>query len=178
MPTESLPLRDIHLPLPVGVWPLAAGWWFLIAALVTAIAIIFLLIQRHRRPTALKQALAEVDRLFGSSDISQVQRNQEISLILKKLAVTTYPREDVAGLSGEEWIAWIRNHREGGPLSTQLLAFLMLGPYSARENVMNDQDSFRDEIKILLVALGEARKSSSLKRFVDLIASKRRKPIE
>jgi hypothetical protein len=159
MPTESLPLRDIHLPLPVGIWPLATGWWFLIAALIAVIAIVLHLIQRHRRPTALKQALAEVDRLFGTSEISNVQRNQEISLILKKLAVTTYPREDVAGLSGQEWIKWVRSQLEGGTLSAQLLDFLKLGPYSSKENVIQDQDVFRTEIHALLIAVGSSKVS-------------------
>jgi Domain of unknown function (DUF4381) len=159
MPTESLPLRDIHLPLPVGIWPLATGWWFLIAALIAVIAIVLLLIQRHRRPTALKQALAEVDRLFGTSEISNVQRNQEISLILKKLAVTTYPREDVAGLSGQEWIKWVRSQLEGGTLSAQLMDFLKLGPYSSKENVIQDQDVFRTEIHALLIAVGSSKVS-------------------
>jgi hypothetical protein len=159
MPMESLPLRDIHLPLPVGIWPLAPGWWCLIAALIAAIAIILVLIQRHRRPTALKQALTEVERLLGTSEISNVQRNQEISLILKKLAVTTYPREDVAGLSGQDWITWVRSQVEGGTLSAQLLEFLKLGPYSAKENVIQDPDGFRTEIKALLITVGSSKVS-------------------
>jgi hypothetical protein len=156
MPTESLPLRDIHLPLPVGFWPLAPGWWFLIAALIAVIALVLLLIQLRRRPTALRQALAEVDQLFGTSEISNVQRNQEISLILKKLAVTTYPREDVAGLSGEEWIEWVRSQLEGGTLSAQLLDFLKLGPYSSKEKVIQNQDAFRTEIHALLISVGSS----------------------
>jgi hypothetical protein len=163
MPTESLPLRDIHLPLPVGIWPLAPGWSFLIAALIAVIAVVLLLIQRHRRPTALKQALAEVDRLFGKSEISNVQRNQDISLILKKLAVTTYPREDVAGLSGQEWIEWVRSQLEGETLSAQLLVFLELGPYSSKENVIQDQDAFRTEIHALLIAVGRSKVSLTCK---------------
>ena len=31
MDPELLPLRDLHLPEMVGWWPLAPGWWFLIA---------------------------------------------------------------------------------------------------------------------------------------------------
>ena len=159
MPTESLPLRDIHLPMPVGIWPLAPGWWFLIAALLMAIAVILFLIQRHRRPTALKQALSEVERLLDTSELSNFQRNQEISLILKQLAVTSYPREDVAGLSGREWIEWIRSQSEDGILSSQLLEFLKVGPYSSKENVIQDQTAFRTEINALLIAVGSPKES-------------------
>lgn len=156
---ESLPLRDIHLPLPIGFWPLALGWWCLIAALVAAIAVIIFLIQRHRRPTALKQALVELDRLMTAFEISHVQRNQEISLILKKLAVTTYPREDVAGLSGQEWITWLCSRLEGDTLSDRILEFLKRGPYSAKDDVIQDKDAFRSEIAALLITVGSPKKS-------------------
>ena len=31
MNPEEIPLRDLHLPEMTGWWPLALGWWFLIA---------------------------------------------------------------------------------------------------------------------------------------------------
>ena len=34
MNPESLPLKDIHLPADVPWWPLAPGWWVLLAALL------------------------------------------------------------------------------------------------------------------------------------------------
>lgn len=151
---ESLPLRDIHLPLPIDIWPLASGWWFLIAALLIAIVVFLILIQRHRRPAALKQALKEFDRLFAGDELNPVQRHQEISLILKKLAVTTNPREDVAGLSGQEWILWVRSQVGNGALSDQLLEFLKLGPYSSKEDFIQGKDAFRAEMQALLIAVG------------------------
>ena len=163
MPTESLPLRDIHLPIPVGIWPLAPAWWFLIATLFAVLAVILLQIQRYRRPTALKQALAEVNRLFGSSEISHVQRNQEISLILKKLAVTTNPRENVAGLSGQEWILWVRSQVEGKNLSSQLLEFLSFVPYSKKEDIILNQATFREEIEALVISIGKIKNKSRYK---------------
>ena len=165
MPMESLPLRDIHLPLPIGIWPLAPGWWCLVAALIAAIAVILFLIQRYRKPTALKQALAEMDRLFGMPEISNVQRNQEISLVLKKLAVTTYPREDVAGLAGEEWITWISAQLEGNgaTLSDQLLEFMKLGPYRAKQNIIKNPEDFQREFKSLLISIG-SRKHSLIRK--------------
>ena len=89
--------------------------------------------------------------------MSQVQRNQEISLILKKLAMTTHPRENVAGLSGQEWIAWIQSQKGDGSLSAQLIEFLTLGPYSAEEIVIQNQDAFQTEIHDLITAIGGAK---------------------
>ena len=33
MDETALPLRDLHLPDAIGWWPLAPGWWGVIAAL-------------------------------------------------------------------------------------------------------------------------------------------------
>lgn len=138
---------------------MAPGWLFLFAAFFITIVVIVVLIQRHRRPTALKQALEEFDRLFAIDGLNHVQRYQEISLILKKLAVTTNPREDVAGLSGNEWIAWIQSRVTDGVLSTRLLEFLKLGPYSDKEDFIQDQDAFRAEMQDLLIAVGGPKES-------------------
>ena len=34
MEENALPLRDLHLPEAIGWWPLAPGWWVLLAMLV------------------------------------------------------------------------------------------------------------------------------------------------
>jgi hypothetical protein len=157
MPTESLPLRDIHLPLPVGVWPLAPGWWFILSSLVAVVALILFLIKRYRRPTALKQSLKELDRLFGASEISHTQRNQEISLILKKLAVTTYPRGDVAGLAGQKWISWLQSKAPKSPLSGQLVEFIIHHPYCANNQGIQDVHALHDELTKLLAAIAKKK---------------------
>ena len=36
MDPKQIPLRDLHLPEVVGWWPLAPGWWVLLAMLVIA----------------------------------------------------------------------------------------------------------------------------------------------
>ena len=37
MDPEQIPLRDLHLPEAIGLWPLAPGWWVTIT-----LAVIFL----------------------------------------------------------------------------------------------------------------------------------------
>ena len=34
----TLPLRDLHLPEPVGWWPPAPGWWILLLLVTTLLA--------------------------------------------------------------------------------------------------------------------------------------------
>ena len=32
MDPEQIPLRDLHLPEAIGLWPLAPGWWVTITS--------------------------------------------------------------------------------------------------------------------------------------------------
>ena len=37
MGPDQLPLRDLHLPEPINWWPLAPGWWLVIALVLFAL---------------------------------------------------------------------------------------------------------------------------------------------
>lgn len=52
-PDPLAQLRDIHLPEPIGWWPLAIGWYILIAlALFLASIIAHWLYKKHRHALA------------------------------------------------------------------------------------------------------------------------------
>jgi hypothetical protein len=112
---SQLPLRDIHLPDPVGWWPLAPGWWVLAALLVLAAAVYGLhyYLQRHRRV-----ALAAVERfarmLAEGEDAVAVL--QGVSPVIRRFAMTTARFAEsrvgvdpvsVPGLVGERWLAYL-----------------------------------------------------------------------
>ena len=53
MDETTLPLRDLHLPDPIGWWPLAPGWWFvlvLVAGGLAYLASLALKKWRHNAP--------------------------------------------------------------------------------------------------------------------------------
>jgi hypothetical protein len=105
---ESLPLRDIHLPDPIGWWPLAPGWWgVLILALLTSFGLAYWRHRRLRGPTAVQAARAELDRLEADTAMPAREKLQALSILMKRVAISLYPREEVARLSGEEWGRWL-----------------------------------------------------------------------
>lgn len=104
---EPLPLRDIHLPEPIGWWPPAPGWW-LLAILVPALIVgLIWLIRRWRRITPIKLALRELDFLQGDAGLSPDTKLRRLSILLRQTALSLYPRQSVAGLSGEDWLRWL-----------------------------------------------------------------------
>ena len=152
---ESLPLRDIHLPLPIGLWPLAAGWWVVIGLLFILILIGAYLLYRHYQPTALKQALSTLDEILDNRSLPVESQNQSISLLLKQLAVTTYGREQVAHLMGQAWVHWVEGKTRTDPISDQMKRFLALGAYSRMADTIVDASQFKVEIRTIFIRVGK-----------------------
>ena len=96
-------LRDIHLPPMPSAWPLAWGWWILIAGAVFFCVGLWFLMFRKPRLTARKYALGEIARLSETYRNDSYALAAEISLLLRRIALLKFPRENVAGLYGRKW---------------------------------------------------------------------------
>ena len=75
--SASLPLRDIHLPDPVSLWPLASGWWILMIFFVIFFSLTIYLIRRYRnhKISAFYLAKEELERIKTDFNISQNKSN-------------------------------------------------------------------------------------------------------
>lgn len=109
MPMESLPLRDIHLPNPIGWWPLAPGWWGLGVTLLVLVAGLIAWFRHRRRQTPIKSALAELAWIEADASMDPAQKIQALSILMKRTAISLKGRETVAGLTGDEWVSWLDN---------------------------------------------------------------------
>lgn len=102
---STLPLADIHLPSVPGYWPLAWGWWLCIAFVLSAIAVAtLLLIRRQQRQQARKEAIQQLRKLNDPACFN------DINLLLRQTAMSYYPRQQVAGLTGGNWLAFLDSH--------------------------------------------------------------------
>jgi hypothetical protein len=117
---ESLPLKDIHLPAPVGWWPPAPGWW-LLAAVVAVIA--WWLWRRTRRapsgPAFRQLAVRELASIRADWEAHGDARRlaAELSVLLRRVALAEGAPRAVAGLTGQDWLAHL-DARVGAPLFT------------------------------------------------------------
>lgn len=109
---EQLDLRDIHLPEQPGFWPPAPGWWLLAVVLLAAlIAAGWSGWRAWRRRRRRRMLLAELERLRVESDRGPALA-AAVSALLKRVALSRYPRVEVAPLSGEAWLTFL--DRTGG----------------------------------------------------------------
>jgi len=128
-PTE-LPLRDLHLPAPIGWWPLAPGWWLLIALLLAGFGWLLVLAWRQRQFNAPRRyairtlATVEADYLRHRNPVTL---GQQLSRLVRRGMMAYAPRQEIAGLTGEAWLVWLDRdlpvpyfHTEGGKSLLQL----------------------------------------------------------
>jgi len=104
---EQLPLKDIHLPEPIHWWPPAIGWWLLMVLVPLLIVAAIFLFKRLRRQTALKTAGKLLAALRKDQNRDSLQALIALSALLRRVAISTAPRTDVAALSGEAWLAYL-----------------------------------------------------------------------
>lgn len=132
MPMESLPLRDIHLPDPIGWWPLAPGWWGVGCLLLFIIAGLFWWRRKKRRmgPIPWQVAIRELDQLEIDAAILPREKLQALSILMKRTAVSIKGRTAVAGLAGDDWLEWLDEAWPGEARFTRGVGRLLWqGPY-------------------------------------------------
>jgi hypothetical protein len=106
-------LADIAVPDPVSWSPQAWGFWVLAGALV--VAALVLAVRRARRFAAnryRREALRECAALEGRLDAEgrRATALAELAVLLKRTALSAWPRAEVAPLSGRAWIDFLRRH--------------------------------------------------------------------
>jgi len=110
MDPSTLPLRDLHLPEPIGWWPLAMGWWLLIALAVVALILLGRTYLQHRREAAarrhaLRRFKEHCDEYTQHGNA--IKLGKQLSELLRRTMLAYAPRDEVAGLTGEDWLAWL-----------------------------------------------------------------------
>ncbi len=129
MNPEQLPLKDIHLPEPVGWWPPAPGWWLLMVLVPVLFLLGWWLYKRITRRTALRTArriLSRIERHAGQDDWQTVA---ELSVLLRRTAISCFPREQAASLTGQDWLHFLDRPFSEPRFATELGRLLLDAPY-------------------------------------------------
>jgi HAMP domain-containing protein len=125
----ELDLKDIHLPEPVGWWPLAPGWWGLLGLILLGLLAFGLWRNRRRKFAPRRAALEELRKLDGDFSLPVPEKLQAVSILLRRTALTVWPREEVAGLSGTAWLKWLDRLLDDGRFSQGPGRVLLDAPY-------------------------------------------------
>lgn len=103
-------LRDIHLPQPIFWWPLAPGWYVLMALVIIIVVLTAIYILKRYQKQAIKrvalQQLSDLEQRYQGQTPKQ-QIAMELSKLLRQVALAYYPRQQVAHLQGQAWISFL-----------------------------------------------------------------------
>jgi hypothetical protein len=138
MQETELPLKDIHLPDAISWWPPAIGWWLLALLIPILIVFSYWLYKRLTRKTALKTAKNALSAIKLNAELDNTQKLRELSILLRRVAVSLTPRAEVASLTGHSWLAFLDQSLMGAPFSQGDGQLLITAPY--RNTAASDQE--------------------------------------
>ena len=156
MDPQAIPLRGLHLPEPVGWWPLAPGWWVLFAVLIVASGLLIRAWLRHReRSAARRRALRKLEECRSAYAYhgNPVVLGAELSELLRRTMLAYAPRSEVAGLTGDAWLAWLDRDlerprfREGAGRSLLVLPYRDPGKVGAEVDVEGMLAAVRERLR-------------------------------
>lgn len=113
-------LRDIHLPEPVSWWPPAPGWWIVAVVLLAMLIGAYWFFRRRRRSSWRREALVELAQLQEQA-VPVYQQLTLLSALLRRVAMSCFPRQDVASLTGQAWLGFLEQHGGGFEAYAELL---------------------------------------------------------
>lgn len=97
-------LQSIHTPDAVSAWPLAWGWWLLLAVFAALSVLLVVSVYRHIRfNKARRQAILAASRL----DIHSGNMASQLNELLKRLCLHYGDPSVVAKMNGEPWVTYL-----------------------------------------------------------------------
>ena len=120
-------LRDVILPPDPSFWPPAIGWWLLAVLAVVLVVTVQYGIRYFSERFALTAVMKNVSNLKQLNSKAAVV---ELSILLKKIAVTKFPRAQVAGLTGSRWLEFLDQSGDTDQFTRGPGRILATAPYS------------------------------------------------
>ncbi len=122
-------LDDITTPEPVSYIPQTTAWYLLAALLLLILAAtLWRCVARYRVNHYRREALAaliEIERQSATNNHSEAQ----IAALLRRAALSVYPRASVASLHGEAWLVFLDKSYGGKDFSDGPRRVIADAPY-------------------------------------------------
>lgn len=138
-------LHDIVLPQAVSWWPLAWGWWLLLALIICLVACAIFFRQRNQQRQRYRLlAQDELNQIFNSyqEDKDAARYLQQLSILLRRCAISAQPKSFPVAVKGEAWLLWLDSQWGNKQSAATRKGFsagpgraLLTGPYEAKSEI-------------------------------------------
>lgn len=138
MPTQQLPLADIIQPEPVGLWPLAPGWWLLLLVSVALVVLLVILLKRYLQTRRIRaQAFAllnDARRIYEAAADDETQSSasnycRDVNQVLKRYWRHYNASPEILTSDGDRWIALLNRATRSPVFDEKVAGALAHGPY-------------------------------------------------
>ncbi|MCP4386928.1 MAG: DUF4381 domain-containing protein [Gammaproteobacteria bacterium] len=104
---NELELKDIHLPDSSLWWPLAPGWWLLLAMLALGLLVLLWMNWRRHHQPVVRLAMGELDSIRQAHVRGQEPRAtvNAVAGLLRRTLISYRGRVQHAATTGEDWLA-------------------------------------------------------------------------
>ena len=129
----AIALRDIHLPDPVAWWPPGPAWWVLLWLSTVLLISAWLLWQHHRKAAVRRAATTQIKRIAADFEIhcDRKQLAMALSETLRRASLSRFPRQEIAALTGHQWLAWLDKQLQSTEFEKGPGQALVTAPYQA-----------------------------------------------
>lgn len=106
-------LRDIAGLHEISWWPLAFGWWIVVACLVIALAVgVYFLYKQFQYYRSWRgRSFRTLVQLERNLDLDNLKSSlQQLSCEIRQIAMQTSSRSSCAGLTARNWLNWLQAH--------------------------------------------------------------------
>ncbi len=149
-------LRDIRCLDAVPWWPLAPGWWVVIAVLVALLLIggviaVWMAVLRRDWRNAARHELHELGLRIHQACAKEVAATT--AELLRRIAMVRHGRTACAGLIGEAWLRWLTEHDPAGFPWLERGRILLALPYAPPRDQAYATGTTPDELRALVEAI-------------------------
>jgi len=130
---KQLELRDIHLPDGSLWWPLAPGWWLLLALLLIAALVMLWLAWRRRHQPLKKLSMSELEQIRQAYHGGQDERTtvNAVARLLRRTLISYRGRRVHAASTGNSWLIELEQLAPNHGFSTAQLQLLAHDRYQS-----------------------------------------------
>lgn len=138
-PVQNLPLRDIHVPEPIGWFPPALGWWLLIIFVPILSYFLIAFLQKIFKKTAIKEARKLLLQLEKNDTLTDLEKVRELSILLRRVAISRgAEKEKMSSLTGRAWLDYLDQSLQDAPFKNGVGSCLAHAPYQKELPVETD----------------------------------------
>ncbi len=136
-PASLANLHDIVVPEVVAWWPLAPAW-YVIAVVVLIVSVWFTArsVRRWHRNAYRRDALTQLQQLKATiSPETAATVLGELATLMRRVALTVYPRSQIAGLTGDAWMNFLNESAATSQFTNDNGRRLMSATYESHVSV-------------------------------------------